>query len=71
MRRGRAAVGLKTGGAWHCAAIVRAEEVKPCRSTDAGKTAKTTAEWNSSVPAEAGTNGGCNSGMVLQQSMPR
>jgi hypothetical protein len=34
----------KIGGAWQCAAMIRAEESKPWDSPDAGITAITTAE---------------------------
>jgi hypothetical protein len=55
------------GGAWHCAARLRAEKSKPGHSPDAGAAANTTGE---ALPCtdESCTKGPCVVGMVLQQS---
>jgi len=68
MRRGRGGGEQKTGGAWQCAAMLRAEESKPCDSTDAGIAASP--EWEEDMPCtdEGCTKGACIVDMVLQQS---
>ena len=71
MRRGRRAGEEGIGGAWQCAAMLRAGECKPWVSTDAGKAASSTGEKETPCTDEGRTKGECTAGMVLQQSCPR
>ena len=68
MRRGRGAGEYKMGGAWDCAAMLRAEKSKPWDSIDAGITANPTGEKDMPCTDEGCTKGVCMVGMVLQQS---
>jgi hypothetical protein len=68
MRRGRGVGEQKMGGAWECAAIMRAEESKPQDSPDAGSTTNTTGEGEMPCTDEGCTKGACIAGMVLQHS---
>jgi hypothetical protein len=68
MRRGREAGGEKMGGAWHCAARLRAEKSEPTDSSEADATANTTGETDKPCPDESCRKGPCTVGMSLQQS---
>jgi hypothetical protein len=68
MRRGRAADEWKSGGAWQCAAMLRAKESKPLDLPEPGITPNTTGEKDMPCTDEGCTKGACIVGMVLQQS---
>jgi hypothetical protein len=56
------------GGAWQCAATVRAEKSKPRDSPDAAATASTTGDADTPRTDATRTKGPWVVGMVLQQS---
>jgi hypothetical protein len=56
------------GGAWECAAMMRADESKPRDSPDAGSTVNTTGEDEMPCTDEGCTKGACIAGMLLQHS---
>ena len=68
MRRGREAGECKMGGAWHCAARLRADKSNSRHSSNADATANTTGEADVPCKEEVCTKGPCIVGMVLQQS---
>jgi hypothetical protein len=68
MRRGRAADEWKSGGAWQCAAMLRAKTSKPRDSLDPGINPNTTEEKDMPCTDEGWTKGACIVGMLLQQS---
>ena len=70
MRRGCEAGDCKIGGAWHCAARLRAEKSRPKNSLDSGAITNRTAAVDVLCPDESCTKGPCVVGMALQQSWP-
>ena len=70
MRRGCEAGDCKIGGAWHCAARLRAEKSRPRNSFDSGAITNMTAAVDALYADESRTKGPCVAGMVLQQSWP-
>jgi hypothetical protein len=58
----------KPGGAWECAAMMRAEKSKPCDSADAGITANIAGETDMPCADEGCTKGARTVGILLQQS---
>jgi len=68
MRRGAEAGKWEMGGAWHCAARLRAKKSNPKDSLDAGAAANTTCGADTPWLGRSCTKGPCVVGIVLQQS---
>jgi len=68
MRKGRVAGEPKSGGAWECSAIIRAEDSGLWDSLNARTTPSATGENEMPCTDDGWPRATCMAGMVLQQS---